>query len=107
MANIRFVLFIILAFMCFSLWQQWQLDYGPKPPQPIASDTPGASTTPAKPGDTPPVARTPDEVAGADPARPETLTASANRGHQSSAPRWAVAEQLENIQSMPFSPMSG
>lgn len=75
MANIRFVLVIILAFMCYSLWQQWQLDYGPKPPQPMASDTPAAAPA-GSPGDTPPAARSLDEVAS---AKPESLTASTNR----------------------------
>ncbi|RYU60814.1 membrane protein insertase YidC [Methylolobus aquaticus] len=79
MANIRFVLFIILAFMCYSLWQQWQLDYGPKPPQPVASDTPGAAGTAGAPADTPAAAQTLDQVAGGDRVKPESLSASANR----------------------------
>lgn len=31
MDNLRFFLFIMLAGVSFMLWQQWQVDYGPKP----------------------------------------------------------------------------
>jgi YidC/Oxa1 family membrane protein insertase len=70
MANIRFVLFIILAFLGFSLWQQWQLDYGPKPDQPMASDTPAKSTQPGSPSDAPVASRALDDVSSADQAQP-------------------------------------
>ncbi len=31
MDNLRFVLFVAFAFLSYLLWQQWQIDYGPKP----------------------------------------------------------------------------
>jgi YidC/Oxa1 family membrane protein insertase len=36
MDNMRFVLFVFFIFLSYSLWEQWQLDYGPKPPQVVA-----------------------------------------------------------------------
>ncbi|SMF93713.1 YidC/Oxa1 family membrane protein insertase [Methylomagnum ishizawai] len=31
MDNLRFVLFALLFFLGFTIWQQWQVDYGPRP----------------------------------------------------------------------------
>ncbi|CAI8794989.1 membrane protein insertase YidC [Methylococcus capsulatus] len=41
MDNLRFVLFVFFIFLSFLLWEQWQIDYGPKP-QAVAQ-TDGAS----------------------------------------------------------------
>ncbi|QFY44702.1 membrane protein insertase YidC [Candidatus Methylospira mobilis] len=52
MDNLRFVLFVFFIFLSYSLWEQWQLDYGPKPPQVVAqqqaeqNNKPGAPQTP-------------------------------------------------------------
>ena len=77
MANIRFVLFIILAFLCFSLWQQWQLDYGPKPPQALAPDTPAPADATAP--DVPQTARTIEDVAQGDRTKPTVPAAQGQR----------------------------
>ncbi len=39
MDNTRVILFIALSFILLLIWQQWQIDYGPRPPQ-TASATP-------------------------------------------------------------------
>jgi len=42
MDNLRFVLFILFAWLSYELWQAWQVDYGPKPPTPVvAGQVPG------------------------------------------------------------------
>jgi YidC/Oxa1 family membrane protein insertase len=46
MDNLRFVLFILFVFLSYSLWEAWQLDYGPKPAK---TQPPAASLTPAPP----------------------------------------------------------
>ncbi|MFM8331634.1 MAG: membrane protein insertase YidC [Candidatus Methylumidiphilus sp.] len=46
MDNLRFVLFVLFVWLSFELWQAWQVDYGPKPPTPVAAgQTPGAAPT--------------------------------------------------------------
>ncbi len=37
MDNVRFILFVFLVFFGIMLWQQWQVDYGPKPQQTAAN----------------------------------------------------------------------
>lgn len=37
MDNVRFILFVFLIFFGVMLWQQWQVDYGPKPQQTAAN----------------------------------------------------------------------
>ena len=64
MDNIRFILVVTFGMLLFMLHQAWQIDYGPKPPQPLAektvvnpaelptttnSATPDATPTAAKP----------------------------------------------------------
>lgn len=39
MDNIRFILVFVFATLVFMLWQAWQVDYGPKPPAPVATVT--------------------------------------------------------------------
>ncbi|MFO1417185.1 MAG: membrane protein insertase YidC [Methylotetracoccus sp.] len=94
MANIRFVLFIILAFLCFSLYQQWQLDYGPKPPVAGAPST--AATTPgvAPAADLPESSRTLDDVTAADRAPPQTASATVTP----SAARIAVTTDVVRVE---------
>ncbi len=60
MDNLRFVLFALLFFLGFMLWQQWQVDYGPKPE--IAAVQPGEIQPEAKP-DVPVSARGADDIA--------------------------------------------
>lgn len=47
MDNIRFILVFVFAMLIFMLWQAWQVDYGPKPPAPVATVT-DPNTTNAK-----------------------------------------------------------
>ena len=54
MDNLRFVLFVFFVFLSYMLWEQWQVDYGPKPEQVATTgvETPAASpagTAPDKP----------------------------------------------------------
>ncbi len=78
MANIRFVLFILLAFLCFSLWQQWQIDYGPKPtPVPGSVSTTTAPDGPAH--DVPETTAHIQDLAGKDTTRPEAVAAKGER----------------------------
>ncbi|QXP85416.1 membrane protein insertase YidC [Methylococcus sp. Mc7] len=55
MDNLRFVLFVFFIFLSFLLWEQWQIDYGPKPPAVAQTEnaTPGASAgdLPQRPSD--------------------------------------------------------
>ena len=64
MDNLRFVLFILLIFLGVMMWQQWQLDYGPKPetdatakldvpPTTNGMGTPVTKPLPTDPEDTP------------------------------------------------------
>lgn len=46
MDNLRFVLFVFFVFLSYSLWEAWQLDYGPKPETPQAQAT-GTPDVPA------------------------------------------------------------
>lgn len=41
MDNARFVLFAFFIFLSIMLWQQWQMDYGPKPPTEASDILPG------------------------------------------------------------------
>ena len=66
MDNLRFVLFVFLVFLSYMLWEQWQVDYGPKPEIPAtagsdqkAADVPPATQSgevPSKPAATAPIA---------------------------------------------------
>jgi YidC/Oxa1 family membrane protein insertase len=58
MDNLRFVLFAFLIFLSFMLWQQWQVDYGPKP----EAAQPSATAPNARP-DVPTSARGVDDIA--------------------------------------------
>jgi YidC/Oxa1 family membrane protein insertase len=51
MDNARFVLFVFFIFLSVMLWQQWEIDYGPKPPAATeqAATEPGAPGEPGKP----------------------------------------------------------
>lgn len=57
MDNLRFVLITTFAMLVFMLYQAWQVDYGPKPPQPeqvevptaAKDDLPSAASEPAPP----------------------------------------------------------
>ena len=50
--QLRPMLFIALAFVLFLMWQEWQLDYGPKPPP---AQTPTQESVATASGDSPPV----------------------------------------------------
>jgi YidC/Oxa1 family membrane protein insertase len=39
MDNLRFVLFVFFVFLSYMLWEQWQVDYGPKPGIPPAASS--------------------------------------------------------------------
>ncbi|MGZ8218836.1 membrane protein insertase YidC [Methylomagnum sp.] len=58
MDNARFVLFVFFMLLSVLLWQQWQIDYGPKPDMPA---TQSAAVPDGKP-DVPESARTVDDV---------------------------------------------
>ena len=45
MDNLRLILFFSLAFILLLLWQAWNEDYGPKPPQPVTQQAPVQSST--------------------------------------------------------------
>jgi YidC/Oxa1 family membrane protein insertase len=62
MDNLRFVLFVFFIFLSYSLWEQWQLDYGPKPPQVVAQQQAEENKPGAIPADT---AATPDTASAA------------------------------------------
>ena len=48
MDNLRFVLFVLFAYLSYELWLAWQEDYGPKPPiAVVAGQSPTGAT--AKP----------------------------------------------------------
>jgi YidC/Oxa1 family membrane protein insertase len=59
MDNLRFVLFVFFLFLSYEIWQQWQLDYGPKPEataSALSPDLPSASpgnTASAQPAESP------------------------------------------------------
>lgn len=57
MDNARFVLFVFFIFLSVMLWQQWQVDYGPKPEVPAA-----LSGAPDGKPDVPSATRTVDDV---------------------------------------------
>jgi YidC/Oxa1 family membrane protein insertase len=63
MDNLRFVLVVAFAFLIYLLWQQWQLDYGVKPP-------------PSSPAPTTSEAPTSDVPASAGPAEVESAAKS-------------------------------
>ena len=44
MDNIRFLLIFSFGLLVFMLYQQWQIDYGPKPPAPVAVESSTANT---------------------------------------------------------------
>jgi len=48
MDNLRFVLFVLFAYLSFELWHAWQVDYGPKPPAPVVAGQ-SPSETPSSP----------------------------------------------------------
>ncbi|CAL1241930.1 membrane protein insertase YidC [Candidatus Methylocalor cossyra] len=73
MDNLRFVLFVFLIFLSVMLWQQWQIDYGPKPETAPPSPAAEAPST-AKP-DLPESAHGLDEP----PVRPSAATAPHQR----------------------------
>ncbi|MEI7868395.1 MAG: membrane protein insertase YidC [Candidatus Methylumidiphilus sp.] len=52
MDNLRFVLFVLFAYLSYELWLAWQEDYGPKPPiAVVAGQSPtGAAAKPNPPG---------------------------------------------------------
>ena len=55
MDNQRLILFVALSFILLFIWQQWQIDYGPQPPAPVATQ-PVQGTSAAAPtatGDVP------------------------------------------------------
>jgi YidC/Oxa1 family membrane protein insertase len=41
MDNLRFVLFVLFLFLSFQIYEQWQRDYGPKPPEAVAVNPDG------------------------------------------------------------------
>ncbi len=69
MDNARFVLIIFFFFLSVMLYQQWQMDYGPKPPAPAAQ----AGAAPAT---------RPDVPASAADGTPTTAQASATAGDE-------------------------
>lgn len=79
--QIRPMLFIALAFILFLMWQQWQIDYGPKP-----APEPATVAEPAN-GD----AEVPAAVAAEVPAAPATdITASPTPSSAPAAPESAL-----------------
>ena len=42
MDNLRFVLFVFFAYLSFLIYEQWQADYGPKPPAAAVATTDGS-----------------------------------------------------------------
>ncbi|MDD2770416.1 MAG: membrane protein insertase YidC [Methylococcus sp.] len=60
MDNLRFVLFVFFVLLSFLLWQQWEIDYGPKP-QAVAQ---AEKAAPAAAGDLPQSQAPSDETAG-------------------------------------------
>jgi YidC/Oxa1 family membrane protein insertase len=61
MDNVRFILFVFLVFFSFMLWQQWQVDYGPKP-EAVAQGDAGQAPAPTPRKDVPESAGNIDEV---------------------------------------------
>ena len=53
MESQRSFLLIGLAMVSFLLWQQWQVDYGPQPVQPVESQQTTGSDAPSGNGDVP------------------------------------------------------
>jgi len=45
MDNLRFVLFVLFLFLSFQIYEQWQLDYGPKAPEATAAGGPPAEAS--------------------------------------------------------------
>ena len=39
MENQRLLLYFTLFFICYLLWAEWQMDYGPKPEATVAEET--------------------------------------------------------------------
>ena len=37
MDNLRFVLIVLFAYLSYQIYDQWQIDYGPKPPAPVVA----------------------------------------------------------------------
>jgi len=71
MDNIRFILVMALLMISYMLWEQWQIDYGPKP-QPIVSDTPlsqASNGTASLSGVSPQAASTSQEPGIIEPSR--------------------------------------
>lgn len=48
MDNLRFVLIVLSVWLGFELWNAWQLDYGPKPPEAVTSQV--QTGVPSQPG---------------------------------------------------------
>ena len=46
MDNQRLILFVALSFIMLFIWQQWQIDYGPRPPVPLAQQGQAGATNP-------------------------------------------------------------
>jgi YidC/Oxa1 family membrane protein insertase len=67
MSNIRLFLLIGLAFVCYSLFQAWQVDYGPKPVTGDAGLGREPEPTASAPIDVPPVSSVPNEEAVPQP----------------------------------------
>jgi YidC/Oxa1 family membrane protein insertase len=81
MDNMRFVLFVFFIFLSYSLWEQWQLDYGPKPPQAVAQQA-GEN----KPGANPADAIATTATASAATAHNSATTAANDNGDASNVP---------------------
>jgi YidC/Oxa1 family membrane protein insertase len=52
MDNARFVLFVFFIFLSVMLWQQWEIDYGPKPPVTTEQSATGEAVKPDVPEST-------------------------------------------------------
>ncbi|MEM7406060.1 MAG: membrane protein insertase YidC [Pseudomonadota bacterium] len=87
-AQLRPMLFIALAFVLFLMWNQWQADYGPKPPPetvtttpeapPAPTETPSALPSPAAPPTGEDVPVTPSAVSEGPEEAPSTNGAVAS-----------------------------
>jgi len=66
MDNLRFVLFVFLVFLSYMLWEQWQVDYGPK------REVQATSSTAEKPVDAPSVTEATAGAAEKTAATPAT-----------------------------------
>lgn len=68
MDNARFVLIVFFFLLGVMLWEQWQIDYGPKPPPPAAAQQPPTAADSA--ADLPATARDEKRAAAVEAAAP-------------------------------------